>query len=1006
MKFVDKYWEDPDILHVNTLKPRAYYMPYSDKESAQKAHRQESPFYHDLNGIWSFIYYPSVWDVKDDFYTSRYSTEGLDKIPVPSNWQMHGYDIPNYTNVNYPYPCDPPYVPNDDPAGIYIRDFELSKHTQKEYHLNFEGVDSCFYVWINGNFTGYSQVSHMTSEFDISDYLVEGTNRIAVMVLKWCDGSYLEDQDMWRLSGIFRDVYILERDKVHIRDVHIKPELDKDMHNALVSCEFSMSTNEPVMIGLRAEDIKGRQIAAGEKEISGSGIMEFIIKAPELWSAETPYLYSLFISCKSEMICQKTGIRKIEIIDSVICVNDRPIKLKGVNRHDSHPVLGHVTPPEHMINDLLLMKKHNINAIRTSHYPNDPRFYEYCDELGFYVIDEADLETHGADAAGDPNLISNDPRFKDAYLDRMIRMVNRDKNRACVIIWSLGNESGYGMNHVEMAKWTKAEDPTRLVHYERAFSVDEKILKRDGMTDTSCLDIVSKMYPPLVWIEDVFLKDENEKRPLILCEYSHAMGNGPGDLNDYWKLFYAHSNIAGGFVWEWTDHGILSKTKDGIEYYAYGGDLGDEPNDGNFCIDGLVYPDRRVHTGLLELKNVLSPVRAEAEDIKNGVIVIKNMRDFISLDDLYISWRIEKDGVMIKEGSIDCDDIPARSSKTVRLPYDVKEFDPGKYYLIISAKLKQNCIFAQKDYIMGFDQFEIPCRINEEIKPSDLGCLTFTETDRLIKINGDKFEYIVDKRCGMISSIIFDGSVLLSNCPVFNIWRAPLDNDRRIRTKWEQEGYDKARMHVYSVRISDNDENSIAIMTEYSLGSYAKKPIIRGTVLWTVYGSGQITMETKVKVRDELPYLPRFGLMLQMSGENRHVEYFGYGPHESYIDKRQSTIKSRYKSNVEDMFEDYIMPQENSSHYDTQWVSVTNSKGSGLTFVSDKSFSFNASNYYPSDITAANHTYELVRRPETIICIDHMMSGVGSASCGPELLEKYRLDQKEIDFKVSIKPAT
>lgn len=630
---VEKYWENPEILHVNCEKPHAYFIPYENENKARKGIRGTSKYFNSLNGLWKFKYLNSVYDVEDDFYRIDYNADNWDNLPVPSNWQLHGYGKPNYTNKNYPYPCDPPFVPNENPTGLYIRDFFVNDIADRKNYLVFEGVSSCFYVWLNGEYVGYSQVSHMTSEFDISKYLKSGRNRLAVMVLKWCDGSYLEDQDMWRLSGIFRDVYLLNRTPVHISDLFVKAEINDGLDIGSINCTVTLSEQCTSTVKAILTDNSGKVLEEKIQSIDQEGTLEFHVSNPKLWSAEIPNLYSLCLICEGEVIFQKIGFRKVEIRDSVFYINGMPIKFKGVNRHDSHPELGYAVPLDFIKQELYLMKRHNINAIRTSHYPNDPRFYELCNEIGFYVIDEADLECHGTDMVGKINLLSDDPTYEKAYVDRMVRMVERDKNFACIVMWSLGNESGYGCNLVKMAQWAKQRD-SRLIHYERVFHPKMKEEFESGKYDTSCLDVYSRMYPSIDWIEDEFLTDENEKRPLILCEYSHAMGNGPGDLKDYWDLFYQQERLAGGFVWEWCDHGIAQKTSDGKEYFAYGGDFGDMPNDGNFCVDGLVYPDRTPHTGLLELKNVIAPIDVEAVDLDNGKLKITNRFDFLNLSSL------------------------------------------------------------------------------------------------------------------------------------------------------------------------------------------------------------------------------------------------------------------------------------------------------------------------------------------------------------------------------------
>ncbi len=1000
MFFVEKYWENPDVLHVNCEKPRAYFIPYESEAKAEKALRGNSKYYQSLNGVWKFKYHDSVYQVEDGFQAENYDAGSWDNLTVPSNWQMHGYDIPNYTNVNYPYPCDPPYVPDNNPAGLFIRDFTVDRSDGKDVFLVFEGVDSCFYVWVNGKPVGYSQVSHMTSEFDITGYLQQGKNRLAVMVLKWCDGSYLEDQDMWRLSGIFREVFLQKRSKTHIADFFVKTGLKDDFSEGTLTCEIELSSGEASQVRAVLKDTTGTVLHDETAAVQKQGSVSIKVSGPKLWSAEIPQLYSLYLYLGDEIILQKVGFRKIEVRDSAIMVNGKAIKFKGVNRHDSHPELGHTTPFYHMKNDLLLMKRHNINAVRTSHYPNDPRFLELCDQLGFYLIDETDLECHGAGSAGNIDMISKDPRFEKAYVDRVQRMVERDKNHACVLLWSMGNESGYGENHIRMAEWAKARDCSRLIHYEGATGWG-----KNGL-DTSCVDVYSRMYPSIAEMEDLVLKDETEKRPYILCEYCHAMGNGPGDLKDYWDLMYKYDRFSGGFVWEWTDHAVRTKTPEGIEYYAYGGDFGDKPNDFNFCMDGLVYPDRKPHTGLLELKNVIAPVRTEAVNLKQGELKITNLNYFTDLSGTALNWKVEKDGTVVAEGVLNDLNAGPQESVAVILPYAFPARADGRYFLTVSYTQKNYTPWAERGYEVAFAQFELPLgKVEKSLLPkAAIPSLDVAESAKEIVLEGTDFKYVFDLYSGTFTGITYNGVQLIDKAPVFNVWRCPTDNDRNIVNKWREEGYDRLNAKIYGVNVESRDEKHITICTEFSLGGYITKPVLRGKAYWTVYGSGDILLDTKVEVREGVPFLPRFGLQLVMPEGNERVEYFGYGPHESYLDKHRSTWKSKFESTVSGMHEDYLMPQENGSHYATEWAAVSDLTGVGLLYAGMEDFSFNVSHFTPEDLTKAMHPHELVKRAETIVNIDYMNSGVGSNSCGPELLPQYRLSQKDISFKVRIKP--
>lgn len=999
---INKYWEDLNILQIGRERPRTYYIPYADETSAHSSKRASSPFFQTLNGSWKFRYYRSVQDVQEKFYEESYDAMAWDELIVPSCWQVQGYDQLHYTNVNYPIPCDPPYVPDENPAGLYIRDFELSDSWDgKKIYNVFEGVNACFYLWVNGEFAGYSQGSRVPAEFDLTSYLKPGQNRMAVMVLKWCDGTYLEDQDLWRFSGIFRDVYLLAREASHIRDVFIKQKVSESMTHASLTCELDMTGELEVKAELR--DAAGYTVAQGSvMTVEGQTLLTMDVPEPTLWNAEEPYLYQLYLSDGHEVLRFAVGFRTIEIKDGVFLINEKAVKLKGVNRHDSHPELGQTIPLNHMIEDLKMMKRHNINTIRTAHYPNDPRFLDLCDEYGFYVIDEADLESHGTSSAGDFHMLTRNPDWGPAFLERAVRMVECDKNHASVIMWSMENESGYGMNHIAMAKWTKERDCSRPVHYEGSAE------HYGGDSNKEYLDIKEGMYTSTFEVEK-YGASESADKPLFLCEYSHAMGNGPGDLKDYWDIIYKYPKLMGGCVWEWCDHGILTQTKDGVPFFAYGGDFGDQPNDGNFCIDGLVTPDRKPHTALLELKKVIAPVRIESENLSRGVIRVTNLYDFKDLSHMSFSWRLEKDGDILEQGELSAVQAAPQDSVTVVVPFKKVRPD-GPCYLTIFVRQREASRWADQGHEITFEQFALPTsdsNLNEDpswIKQSRSRSIQLLEEGSLLKIKGQDFDHIFDMAKGTFVRVSKHGVDMIESPLKFNIWRAPMDNDRNVRHSWESEGYNLAETKVYNTVIQSKTSSDIDIEVDFSMSSYIKQPVLRGKVLWHVDGLGEISFRVHVKVRENLPFLPRFGLQIIMPSSNEEVEYFGMGPHESYVDKRHSVRMGKYLLKVNDMFEPYIMPQENGSRYGTKWAIVSNKLGMGLMFSGDEDFSFHAGHYLPEDLTRAQHLHELVKRRETIIHLDYKMSGVGSNSCGPELLKQYRLDEKEFEFGMRLRP--
>ncbi|MCU6791627.1 DUF4981 domain-containing protein [Paenibacillus sp. WQ 127069] len=998
MIHLNKYWEDLNVLQVNREASRAYYIPYQDEQSALSQKRGRSPFYQTLNGGWKFKYHTSVKYVEDGFYETSADVSGWDDLLVPSCWQTNGYDQLQYSNVNYVIPCDPPYVPNENPAGLYVRDFNVSESwNDKDGYVVFEGVNSCFYLWVNGKFVGYSQGSRIPAEFNLTPYLTSGKNRIAVMVLKWCDGTYIEDQDLWRFSGIFRDVYLLARDRAHIRDVFNKQELSDDFGKAVLRSE--LVTTGLLEVKAELKNAQGYLVGEGKALIDGKGSVEIEITAPELWNAETPYLYQLYIHGGDEVLRFSVGFRKVEIIDGVFKINGAAVKLKGVNRHDSHPELGQTIPLNHMIKDLDLMKRHNVNTVRTSHYPNDPRFLELCNEYGFYVVDEADLECHGVHNAGDYHMLTKNPEWEAAFVDRIERLVERDKNQPAVVIWSLGNEAGYDKNHMAMGKWAKERDTSRPVHYE---GVDPRY---NGSKDKEYIDLEGRMYTSTTDIE-IYALDPASTKPMFLCEYSHAMGNGPGDLKNYWDVIYKYPLLMGGCVWEWNDHGIKTETADGLPFFAYGGDFGEKPHDGNFCIDGLVSPDRKPHIGLLELKKVIAPVRIEAQDLHKGTIAITNLYDFIDLSQVTIYWKVEKDGHTVQQGELASIEAAPHTTQTTVVPYTLPKASSSRYFLTLSVRSKQDYRWAEAGYELTFEQFELPvAAVVEESSKREIPAIRVDQQGHNLVIDGFDFRHSFDLYDGTFVSVTKQGVEMLQAPFAFNIWRAPIDNDRNIKHEWMKEGYDRAKMHVYSSEIVKQTGNSVEISVQYSLGGYIKLPLLHGTAHWTVDGTGAISLQTKVKVRENLAFLPRFGLQLTMPQGTEEVEYFGFGPHESYSDKRESAKKGKYLLTVDEMFQNYVMPQENGSRYGTEWAIVSNEQGMGLKFSSrGAEFSLNAAHFTPEDLAIATHAHELKKRKETIVHLDYKMSGVGSNSCGPELLKQYRLDEKEFEFNLTIMP--
>lgn len=1013
---VENYFENQDILHVGTMDNRGYYIPYPNREAISES-RTDSGRFQLLNGEWSFKYYKSVYDVADLFYAEGYDFSGFDIIPVPSVWQNHGYDKHQYTNVKYPFPYDPPYVPYENPCGAYIREFKVDvAGGGLRKFLNFEGVDSCFYVWINGKFVGYSQVSHSTSEFDITEYVHQGTNTLAVLVLKWCDGSYFEDQDKFRTSGIFRDVYILYRPQRHLRDFFVKTSLSDEYKKAEIKVDLEFFGEKiPVDYSL-IDNVTGKTVAQGK--FNGENGQEILIEldSPKLWSAEVPNLYTLILDTDGETIATRVGVREINIEDKIVLVNGQKIKFRGVNRHDSHPVKGPAVTIEDMLLDLRLMKEHNINAIRTSHYPNSPVFLEMCDKYGFYVIGESDIECHGTVTTyngGEKtfSLLAHDPKFEKTIVDRIQRNVIRDKNRPCVLIWSMGNEAGYGRNFEKALRWVKSYDTSRLTHYESSLP---HYCPEGYECDYSNLDLYSRMYASVEDISNYFEKDWD--KPFVQCEYIHAMGNGPGDIEDYHELIQRYDGFCGGFVWEWCDHAIdMGRTEDGRKKYYYGGDFGEFPHDGNFCMDGLVYPDRRVHTGLLEYKNVIRPVRLVKENAKDGKFTFRNMLDFVNLKDyLYITYQITKNGEVIHKGSIEDSSVLNIKPHQEKVAYlDIKALIEGDCYIKFEYVQKVDLPLTPKGHILGFDQVKLEAEavgMKQEKTQSILGeeqsaggKIEFGENDKRVVITGTNFKYIYNKFTGSFDELVYQNSVLLATPMNFNIWRAPTDNDRNIRSKWEEAGYNRSVSRAYSTTVTQSD-NSIRVITEVSIAAVYIQRIVDISVEWTIQSTGEISVNVQAEKNMEVPFLPRFGLRMILPEELAKVEYYGYGPYESYADKRRASYVGKFISSVDEMHEDYLKPQENGSHWGCHYVKVISDGGLGILVSADEPFSFNASPYTQEELTAKAHNFELEKCGNTVLCIDYAQSGIGSNSCGPELIERYRFNSQRFHFNWIIKP--
>ncbi len=997
------YHTSTDILHVGCEEPRAYYIPYSAVTPEGAPDRAASDRFVSLCGTWDFRFYPAVYLVDDP--TAEDLSCDTDEIEVPRSWQTmlgRGYDLPHYTNVEYPFVVDPPHVPVENPCGLYRRTFAVTADMLKgDVMLNFEGVDSCFYLYINGAFVGYSQVSHMTSEFNVTSYLKEGENEIRVLVLKWCDGSYLEDQDKYRLSGIFREVYLLLRERVRIEDVFVQTSYDHQTGAGTLCAQLSYTKATATTYTLIAPDgnrVAEGNLAVGESEISLSLAMV------QPWSDEIPTLYTLWLQCEGECIPVSIGFRSLVVRDRVVYLNGKNIKIKGVNRHDSHPILGAATPYDHMERDVRIMKQCNVNAVRTSHYPNDPRFLELCDRYGLYVIDEADLECHGMATVGQWNRLTDDIAWRESYLDRARRMMERDKNHPCIVMWSVGNESGIGQNHVAMMDYFHNRYPGCLVHSEDATRMlaghpEDPLAQRQ----VAATDIDSRMYPAPAEILERYLNDKENPRPFYLCEYSHAMGNGPGDLADYWELIWNHDAFWGGCVWEFTDHSIaVGEDVEHDPHYLYGGDFDEFPTMGCFCVDGLVYPDRRLHTGLLELKQAIKPFELLSWNEQSGEIIIRNRRSFADLSDLTLSYSLECNGRVMASGEIKDGNVAPGEDKTFLLAGAMLPTDKGAYTLTVRAYLAVDTPWASKGHEIGFAQIAREQRAivtnNDEASVD----VAVTANDITVFTRGQRI--VIDCHHGCISAWLgADGENILKAPILPAIWRAPTDNDRYVQREWQKALYHLAQTRCYECSVTEQTSQQVCIEAKLSLGAPSLLPVMHLTARYIVSADGSLMLDYDADVRPGQPPLPRFGLQFEVAEDFEALEYYGRGPVESYVDKRLASYEGRFACSVRDHFEHYVRPQENMAHADTLWMQVARTDGVCLYALREQErFSFNCSHFTPHDLTNTAHDFELIPRHSTVINLDMAQAGIGSNSCGPKLQEKYLLNQLKYHFSVSL----
>lgn len=1000
-----KTWENHQIDGINRMPARAHFLTFPSKEKALLNNNRYTHAFKNLNGIWKFMFLDAPEYSPEGFFNSDFDVTKMDDITVPGNWQLQGYGKMHYSDLWYNFPINPPYVPTENPTGIYKRTFFVEEsYRDKKIIIRFCGVDSAYHLWINGKEVGYSKVARNESEFDITDLIRVGEeNDVTVRVYQWSDGTYLEDQDMWWESGIFRDVELIGVPKDGINDYKVIADLDDEYKNGIFKVEAFLRTTKEVNVTFELVD-------AGENTVftktvvakEGKACIDEVIADVNHWTAETPYLYKLFMTVEDngqivEVIPQNVGFRNIRLNGETFLVNGVAIKFKGVNRHDYSPQNGRVVSREEIEKDIILMKQFNINAIRTSHYPNSYYLYDLCDEYGMYLIAETDLECHGFELTGDYKWITDDPSWELAYVSRMTRMIERDKNHPAIIFWSLGNESAFGCNFRKMTDVAHEMDPTRLVHYEGDFDVESA-------------DVYSTMY---TWIENpkkpYLMKDiiEKSKKPHIHCEYCHAMGNGPGNLKDYQDLVYAHDKLQGGFVWEWFDHGIESFTESGEKYYRYGGDFGDDPSNKDFCIDGLIMPDRTPSPGLYEYKKVIEPITTTAVDIQKGIINLLSRYDFANLDRFNLVYKVMEDDVILQTGFMAVPSIEARANKDITLPYNLSaiKVKPGAhYYVNISYQLREDTRYASSGHELATAQFELPL-YKEGIVVRPEGILNVEKEHTTLHVKGANFSLDFNLVNGNLMNIVRDGMQVLSKGPRLTLWRAPISNDMEIIDKLKKV-YFLHLEHEVVMNIDYHMEGNILKVEVDTINSTTNSAWhFKTKYVYTVCPSGDILIDVegtpsgRVDLAPDM--LPRIGVSMHLDKSMEHVRYFGMGPGENYADSKEAAQMGLYANTVDGLFTNYVIPQENGNHMGCKWVSMTNDRGMGLLASTEGDFNFSASWYEDKDLDDAKHTCDLVKRDYIVFNVDYKQNALGTNSCGQWQLDKYRA--KFEDFKLSFR---
>lgn len=1000
-------WENPSVFNKNKREAYAWSFPFRSIKNAENNSCKASPYYFSLNGEWNFAWSLNPGKRPNNFYELNYSTDTWDTITVPSDWQMKGYGTPIYTNVKYPFKMDPPKIPTEyNPVGSYVKYFEVPENWDgASVILHFGAVNSAMYVWVNGQKAGYSQGSKTPAEFDITSYLNKGNNKLAVEVYRWCDGSYLEDQDMWRLSGIERDVYLYALPVKHISDFFVKSGLTKNYKNGLFRLVVNTKkTDANCQLEVELKDQNGKRIYSNQKNSNESTtVFRSELKNVKCWSAESPYLYRLTLILKDktgkvqDIRTTQVGFRSVEITNKQLLVNGKPVLLKGVNRHEHCHINGHVITRKDMLNDIRLMKSFNINAVRCSHYPNDPYWYSLCDQYGLYVIDEANIESHGMgswlnDGYSLDKTLGNNLNWKDAHLDRTQRMVERDKNFPSIIIWSLGNEAGSGENFEATSAWIRERDSSRLVQYEQAWL-------------ENYTDIVCPMYPKLEDLQE-FLQ-MNDHRPLIMCEYSHAMGNSNGNLNEYWDLIKKEPQLQGGFIWDWMDQGILQKTPAGQSYWAYGGDFGpqDVPSDADFCANGLLFSDRKPKPGLWEVKKVYQNFEFKAIDLEKGIISIENQCFFISSSLYQFRFELKSEGEIIAQDDLRFSKEIAPGKKIqINIPFDF-EIVPGKeYFLNLYAELKNTDGLLPKGHVVAAEQFLLPISIPNHQTEQEYPVVTKDENETHYIFSGADFIVAFAKETGNITDWKFNGKDLLKRGIQPNFWRAPTNNDRgnHMPNRCEPWRNVQGKRKLLKMEVELQKEGLFKVSTQ----SVLEPGNSTYDVEYLVKGDGSVDVEISFrKGMSDLPELPRFGMNLIMPAGFDRVQWYGKGPMETYQDRECGAMVDVFEGRVADQYTPYIFPQESGNKTQVRWVKLTNEKGLGFFIEGQQALNTSTYHFSLADLdNGLTHSYQVPQKNMTEINIDLLQRGVGGDnSWGYDTHDKYKLLDMEYHYSFSIK---